>query len=203
MAQSQPKVKTFRLSELNPAAYNPRVMSDSAREGLAKSLEKFGCVEPIIVNVRGGENVIVGGHQRYSILLEKHGPSHRCTCVAVDLSEPDEKLLNLSLNNPHIQGEFSNDLGEYIAALKGSLENECDCLDLRISDLQTSMGSMVLDDDFFEDGAVSGLLSSSDETSITFVFPTKQGKIVNAAIKSQGKDWLTKQIVSVCRKEGK
>jgi len=52
----QPEVKRFKLSELKPAGYNPRTISDDALGGLAASIKKFGCVEPIIVNTQGGKN---------------------------------------------------------------------------------------------------------------------------------------------------
>ena len=109
------KIKRFKLSELRPAAYNPRTISDEALAGLAKSMERFGCVEPIVVNVRGGKNIIVGGHQRYKA-LDQAGAKD-CQCVTVDLKKADEKLLNITLNNPAVQGEFIAELGEYIDKL--------------------------------------------------------------------------------------
>ena len=126
--------KTFRLSELNPATYNPRQISDSALAGLSNSLKRFGCVEPIIINVRGGKNTIVGGHQRHKALLAMHGGDYECACVVVDLGEADEKLLNLSLNNPEIQGDFIDNLSEYIERLRGEI-SEQDYLDLQIDKL--------------------------------------------------------------------
>jgi len=59
----QTGIKKFKLSEIYPAKYNPRQISKDAFEGLRKSIAKFGCVEPIIVNIRDGKNIIVGGHQ--------------------------------------------------------------------------------------------------------------------------------------------
>ncbi|HIJ70677.1 MAG TPA: ParB N-terminal domain-containing protein [Planctomycetes bacterium] len=60
-----PQIKTMRLVDMKPAEYNPREIDDEALAGLTASMKKFGCVEPIIVNVRGGANTIVGGHQRF------------------------------------------------------------------------------------------------------------------------------------------
>ena len=45
-------IKEFGLNQLNPADYNPRRISNEAMEGLKKSLDRFGCVEPIVVNTR-------------------------------------------------------------------------------------------------------------------------------------------------------
>lgn len=132
---AEPEFKKFRLRELNPAAYNPRFISDEALKGLRHSLARWGCVEPIVINVRGGLNVIVGGHQRHSALIELNGGDYECTCVTVDINETDEKLLNLALNNPHIQGDFIENIDKYIELLRSSLPDDTDYLDLQINKL--------------------------------------------------------------------
>ena len=63
-----PGVGMFRLDQLNPADYNPRVIAAEMLEGLMNSISRFGCVEPIVVNTRGRKNVIVGGNQRLKAL---------------------------------------------------------------------------------------------------------------------------------------
>lgn len=97
---------------------------------------RFGCVEDIVVNIRGGRNVIVGGHQRYDILLKENGPQCPWSCKVVDLSEADEKALNLALNNPHLQGEFTEQLPEHIRQLREELTDEMAAVDLRIDQLR-------------------------------------------------------------------
>jgi len=123
----------FRIEDLQAAAYNPRTISDEALAGLTKSIERFGCVEPIIVNVRGGRNRIVGGHQRAKALLATG--IVKAMCVTVSCTDAEEKLLNVTLNNPHIQGEFTAALAEQIAALRASLGDDAALLDLRIAEL--------------------------------------------------------------------
>ncbi|MFA7455667.1 MAG: site-specific DNA-methyltransferase [Desulfobulbaceae bacterium] len=125
-----PEVRTFALSELHEAPYNPRVISDGALEGLAASIRRFGCVEPIIVNVRDGRNIIIGGHQRRKVLLAQG--AGEALCVVVDLDEKQEKLLNLSLNNPEIQGQFIDAIGEYIDQLSEEV-GDAALLDLKIN----------------------------------------------------------------------
>ena len=137
-AGGTPATRSLVLGDLVPAGYNPRVISDEAMAGLTASLARFGCVEPIVVNCRGGKQRIVGGHQRYKVLLDMHGPKHRVPCVAVDLKPADEKLLNIALNNPHIQGEFSEDLGPLIEKIRGEIGDE-GLLDLRIAELQAEL----------------------------------------------------------------
>lgn len=132
---TEPEFRKFRLSNLNPAVYNPRVISDENLEGLKSCLAKYGCVEPIIVNVRDGRNVIVGGHQRQKALIKLHGKDCEATCVVVNLNTSDEKLLNIALNNPHIQGDFVKNLDEYIDQLRSELPDDQDYLDLQIDKL--------------------------------------------------------------------
>lgn len=132
----EPKIKQFKLSELKPARYNPRTITAEAIAGLMASIEKFGCVEPIVVNVRGNKNTIIGGNQRYRVLEELHGASYKCLCVTVNLSKADEKLLNITLNNPKVQGEFIKELGAYIDKLRKQLPSDADYLTLRINKLR-------------------------------------------------------------------
>jgi DNA modification methylase len=132
---TEPLFKKIRLKDLNPAEYNPRTISDDALAGLTKSLTRFGCVEPIIVNVRDDRNVIVGGHQRHKALTELHGGDYECTCIVVDLSVSEEKTLNVTLNNPHIQGDFIDTLSEYIEQLRLEIPEQ-DYLDLAIIKLR-------------------------------------------------------------------
>ena len=99
-----PEIATFAVGELQAAQYNPRVMSEEAMAGLRHSLERFGCVEPVVVNTYRGRRTIVGGHQRVKA-LQAMGVE-QVTCVVVKLPPAEEKLLNVTLNNPHIQGQF-------------------------------------------------------------------------------------------------
>ena len=79
---------------MTPAPYNPRQSTAKQEKHLKASLEKFGVVEPIIFNKQTG--YIVGGHFRVRE-LKKLGYKE-IECVIVDLSEEDEKELNIRLN---------------------------------------------------------------------------------------------------------
>ena len=87
-------IETKKLSELKPAPYNPRRSTEKQEKKLQESLTKFGVVEPIIFNKQTG--YIVGGHFRVRE-LKKLGYKE-VECVVVDLSEEDEKELNIRLN---------------------------------------------------------------------------------------------------------
>ena len=99
------ETKKFRLIDINPAPYNPRKdlqPGDAQYEAIKNSIERFGFVEPLVVNARDGGNVLVGGHQRYKILLAQG--VQEVEAVVVDLPENEEKALNVGLNK--IEGEW-------------------------------------------------------------------------------------------------
>lgn len=87
-------IEKKQLSELKPAPYNARQSSKEQEKQLQSSLQKFGVVEPIIFNKQTG--YVVGGHFRLRELT-KMGYKE-VECVIVDLSEDDEKELNIRLN---------------------------------------------------------------------------------------------------------
>lgn len=102
------RIENLAVSALNPAPYNPRRITKEARKGLKASLDRFGLVQPIVVNIREGRNVVVGGHQRLALIRESD-PGASVPCVLVDLDEADEKALNVALNNLELQGRFNVD----------------------------------------------------------------------------------------------
>ena len=97
------KIEKVKISELNPAEYNPRRMTNKQYEDLKNSLEKFGLVDPIIINA---DNTVVGGHQRLRIMRELG--AELVPIVRVNLSKKDEKELNIRLNKN--TGEFDLDV---------------------------------------------------------------------------------------------
>lgn len=143
------KTSRFELADLKPAKYNPRTISDDAFDGLSASIDRFGLVEPIIVNIRDKKNIIVGGHQRFRVLRTKGVTA--IDCVTVDLSEEDEKLLNLALNNPHTQGKFIDDLSAYIEKFKETMTSDEAFLQLRIDKLTKEIADSDSDDDADQD----------------------------------------------------
>ncbi len=133
-----PGVGMFKMKDLAPADYNPREIDAEALEGLTNSISRFGCVEPIVVNTRGKKKVIVGGNQRFKA-LQGLGITE-CLCVTISCSRADEKLLNLTLNNPQIQGDFVKNIVEYIEKLRLEMPDDNDFLNLRIAELQMELG---------------------------------------------------------------
>ena len=87
-------IETKKLKELKAAPYNARKSNEKQEKHLIESLVKFGVVEPVVFNKRSG--FIVGGHFRVRELIKL---GHKdVECVIVDLSDEDEKELNIRLN---------------------------------------------------------------------------------------------------------
>ena len=146
-------IRKIPIDQINPAAYNPRKdlqPGDPEYEKLKRSMQEFGYVEPIVWNKRTGN--IVGGHQRYKVLLDMG--AQEIDCVVVDLDETKERALNIALNK--ISGEWDLpklkdlmqelDTGEFDIELTGFGMDE-------IEDLMTQFGPLDLDDEQMdEDG---------------------------------------------------
>jgi len=97
------KITKVKISELKQAEYNPRRLTKKQYEDLKASLEKFGLVDPIIIN---SDNTVIGGHQRLKIVRELGGSE--VPTVRVNLSKEDERELNIRLNKN--TGEFDLDI---------------------------------------------------------------------------------------------
>jgi hypothetical protein len=98
----------IRRDQIQGAPWNPRRISSYARGLLKKKLETVGCVTPITWNRRSG--LVVGGHQRLSILDELEGSqSYIVGVMAIDVDEKTEREMNVQLNNRQSQGQFDKD----------------------------------------------------------------------------------------------
>ena len=139
------QIEKINVSKLNPAKYNPRKdlkPGDAEYETLKRSIEQFGYVEPVIWNKATGR--VVGGHQRLKILVDSG--LTEVDCVVVELSEENEKALNVALNK--ISGEWDTDK-----------------LTMLISDLQGSDFDVSLTG--FEEDELADLFSKTAEKEVT------------------------------------
>lgn len=83
---------------LKAADYNPRKMSEQEERDLEESIDEFGTVVPVVVNIGKRANVLIGGHQR-TRLYEKRGIKEVEVMVpSRELTKTEEKKLNLRLN---------------------------------------------------------------------------------------------------------
>jgi len=136
------KIKQRKISELNPAEYNPRQLTDKQYKQLKKSLKTFGCVEPVVINSNPmRKDIIVGGHQRCKVWADLGNDT--IPTVEVELDESAEMELNVRLNKN--TGEFDIDsLANYF--------DEDDLLTWGFSEHELFQNSYDDDIDNMEDG---------------------------------------------------
>lgn len=92
-------------SQIKNAPYNPRKITDEAKQKLKDNIKTIGLLSPITWNIRTGN--IVSGHQRITVLDSLHGTKDYTLKVArVDLDEKTEKQQNIFMNNPEAMGDF-------------------------------------------------------------------------------------------------
>lgn len=93
--------------DLIPAEYNPRKISAKQKTELRASLQRFGFVDPVLVNTHESrKNIIIGGHQRTQEAIEMG--IELVPTVELSLSLEMEKELNVRMNKSG--GEFDEDL---------------------------------------------------------------------------------------------
>jgi len=143
-------IRTFQLKDLQPSEYNPRTITPEALQGLQQSIEKFGYIQPLIVNWPDvlEPPTIVGGHQRLKV-LQAQGVKE-AKCIVVNFDPITEKAANVALNAETISGDWSLEGLEAILAelsvefpefedinldeLADSLDIDLDSLEEEVSD---------------------------------------------------------------------
>ena len=126
------EIEKIKITDIVPAEYNPRNISSDELKKLENSISTFGLVDPIIINLKN--NKIIGGHQRYEVLINQHMLNNdfygelnliRMGDIGWIFTETDlkvededhEKALNLALNK--ISGEWDFEkLGEILDELE-------------------------------------------------------------------------------------
>ena len=111
------EIRRLKMTEIKPFEDNPRTIGKQALSGLEHSMKRFGLVEPIVWNQRTAN--IVGGHQRYRVLVEEG--VEETDVIVVDLPQDEEVALNVALNNPAIQGTFTDDLQDRLQEIQDTL----------------------------------------------------------------------------------
>ena len=96
-----------KVKDLIPADYNPRDLTSKQFQDIKDSINTFGLVDPIIVNIHETrKNIVVGGHQRLQVCRELG--MENVPCVEVNLTEDKEKELNIRLNKNVGQWNYDN-----------------------------------------------------------------------------------------------
>jgi len=126
----------MKIDSVNPAIlissdYNPRKKLEGvAKEQLKTSIERFGVVEPIVVNnASSRQNIVIGGHQRLYVLMEQGAKEVPVFYVTIDDLEK-EKELNLRLNRNQGEWDF-----EKLSSFDVSMLKEIGFSDLEIGKL--------------------------------------------------------------------
>jgi len=151
-------IEKIDINSLVPADYNPRKISDKDYANLKNSIDEFGIVDPIIVNLH--DNTIISGHQRFDVLFYEKDVSDLYLIklgdvgwvfTDTDLKIKDknhEKTLNLALNRIH--GEFDEDLlNEVLIELEEVNLDHLTGFDLELDDIDYDFITRI-DDDFEE-----------------------------------------------------
>jgi DNA modification methylase len=98
----------IKIDKLKPSEYNPRKASKKQVEDVKKSIERFGLVDPIIVNsAENRKDIVIGGHLRLEVA--KDMGIKEVPVVYVNIPDIEkEKELNIRLNKNI--GDFDYDL---------------------------------------------------------------------------------------------
>lgn len=122
-------VVEVEVEKLKFANYNPRQASKEDYNNLKKSIERFGIVDPLIVNnAENRKNVVVGGHFRLKVLRDLK--VRQVPVVYVNIPDIEkEKELNLRLNKNlgswdiDLLGNFNDELLKEVGFATGELED--------------------------------------------------------------------------------
>ena len=95
------------INSLISAEYNPRQLKKEQYQNIKESLQRFGFVDPVIINKnKDRKNIIIGGHQR--VKVAKDLKYTEVPCLELNLSLDKEKELNIRLNKN--VGEWDYDI---------------------------------------------------------------------------------------------
>jgi len=95
------------VADIIPADYNPREITKKQYAEIKDSVNKFGLIDPLIVNMHSDrKNILVGGHQRLKIIKDMN--IKKVPCVEVNLNAEEEKELNIRLNKNQGQWNFDS-----------------------------------------------------------------------------------------------
>ena len=89
------------------AEYNPRQLTKDQHQHLKDSIQRFGLVDPILVNKhKDRKDIIIGGHQR--VRVAKDLDIDKVPCIELSLPYEKERELNVRLNAN--TGEWDTDV---------------------------------------------------------------------------------------------
>lgn len=187
------QIERKRISDLNRAAYNPRIdliPGDTEYENLRRSITTYGMLIPIVWNRR--TNRVVGGHQRLTV-LENEGETEVDVSV-VDLDETQERQLNVALNK--IEGGWDE---EKLGALLAELGDDATLTGFTPAEID----SLTNDIDSLIDGdTVDEELRAIEELfNVSLTFDKADQEDLKAYVKDYGKEALIEVIIQKSKGE--
>lgn len=111
------EVEKVAIGEIRPAPDNPRRIGEAAVEAVAKSLERFGWQQPIVVD---NEGEIIVGHTRYAA-AKSLGAETVPVVRAAELTQEEVKAYRIADNR---SGEYSRWEYDALAKQLGSLSDD-------------------------------------------------------------------------------
>jgi len=124
------EITNVKIGDLKFAEYNPRAASEKEVEDLKKSIDRFGFVEPVVVNsAPERKNVIIGGHFRCKVAKDlgiKEIPVHYIKIT--DMKKEQELNLRLNKNLGHWDYDLLANFDEDLLLDVGFEEEELDKL---------------------------------------------------------------------------
>ena len=127
------KIISKDIDSLIFAEYNPRQLTKDQYKHLKDSIDRFGLVDPIIVNSNPTrKNIIVGGHQRVKVAKDMN--IKEVPVLEVDLTYDRERELNVRLNAN--TGEWDTDILANMFELDELQDWGFDDIDLKIDDVK-------------------------------------------------------------------
>lgn len=98
MQKQDLKIEKVKIADLKPSTYNPRKWSEEKTDQLKDSIQKFGLVDPILVNgAEKRKNIVIGGHFRLKVAKDLGYKEVPVTYISIEDIEK-EKELNIRLN---------------------------------------------------------------------------------------------------------
>lgn len=176
-------MKVIPVTKINPAKYNPRIdlkPGDEEYDKLKRSIEQFGYVEPLVWNEQTGN--LVGGHQRFKILME-NDPKEIDVSV-VNLDDAKEKALNLALNK--ISGDWDEEKLQLLLSELHSSEIEMNLTGFSGDELEDILSSVpedtqvdnVDDDNFDVEATLEELKKNEPETQLGDVWKLGRHRLI-------------------------
>ncbi|KAA0126466.1 DNA methylase [Chryseobacterium sp. SN22] len=104
----QSETIVLKRSQIKPADYNPRSITNEARKALKKNIKENGIIGGMVWNKQTGN--LVSGHQKLNIADEVNkyeaGNDYEIKVEVIDVGLKKEKELNVFFNSKAVQGEM-------------------------------------------------------------------------------------------------